>query len=42
MFDFIFVDEGASTSTNQNYRIDIPDIFEMVYTQNPEPMRNTE
>ena len=42
MLDFICDDEDASTSTNQNYIIDVPDILEMMDTQGPEPMSNTE
>ena len=40
MLDSIFDDEDASTSTNQNYMIDVPDILEMMDTQYTEPVRN--
>ena len=42
MLDYIFDDEYASTSTNQDYTIDVPDILEMMDTQYPDPKRNTE
>ena len=42
MLDSICDDEDASTSTNQNYIIDVPDILEMMDTRDPETMRNTE
>ena len=41
MLDSIFDDEYASTSTDQNYIIDVPDILEMMDTQDPDPMSNT-
>ena len=41
MIDSIFDDEDASTSTNQNYMIDVPDILEMMDTQDHDPMINT-
>ena len=40
--DSIFDDEYESTSTDQNYIIDVPDILEMMDTQDPYPMSNTE
>ena len=42
MLDSIFDDKDASTSTNQNYMIDVPDILEMMDNQDPDPMHNTE
>ena len=42
MLDTICDDEDASTSTNQNYMIYVPDILEILDTQDPEPMRNNE
>ena len=41
MLDYIFDDEYASTSTNQNYIIDVTDVLEMMDTKNTNPMRNT-
>ena len=41
MLDSICDDEDASTSTNQNYIIDVPDILEMMDTQDPDPTINT-
>ena len=38
MIDSIFDDKYASTSTNQNYMIDDPEILEMVDTKNTDPM----
>ena len=38
----IFYDEDASNSTNKNYMIDVPDILEMMDTQDPDPTSNTE
>ena len=40
MLDSIFDDEDASTSNNQNYIIDVPDILEIMDTQYHDPMRN--
>ena len=40
--DSIFDDENASTSTNQNYMIDVPDILEIMETQYPDPTINNE
>ena len=42
ILDSIFYDEDVSTSTNQNCLIGVPDILEMMDTQDPYPMRNTE
>ena len=42
MLDYIFDDEDASTSINQNYIIDVPYVLEMMDTQDPDPMINTE
>ena len=42
MLDSIFDDEDASTSTNQNYIIDVPDILEIMDPQDPDPISNTE
>ena len=41
MLDSICDNEDTSTSTNQNYIIDVPDIIEMMDTQYPDPMSNT-
>ena len=41
MIDSIFYDEDVSTSTNQYYIIDVPDILESMDTQDPDPMSNT-
>ena len=41
ILDSIFDDEDGSTYTNQNYIIDVTGIFEMMYTQDPDPMINT-
>ena len=42
MLDSIFDDEDASTYTDKNYMIDVPDILEMIDTRYPYPMSNTE
>ena len=42
MLDSIFYDEDARTSTNKNYMIDVPDILQMMDTQDTDPMSNTE
>ena len=42
ILDSICYDEYASTSTNKNYMIDVPDILEMIDTHNPDPKSKTE
>ena len=42
MLGSICDDEYASTSTNKIYIIDVPDKLEMIDTQDPDLIRNTE
>ena len=42
ILDYIFDDEDSRTSTNQSYIIDVPDKLEMIDTQYPDAMSNTE
>ena len=42
VLDSIFDDEDAITYTNQDYMIDVTDVLEIMETQYPYPMSNTE
>ena len=42
MLGSIFDDDDTSTSNNQNYMTDVPGILEIMDTQDPDPMSNTE